>query len=73
MNAVKSTTIGTKRYIRLPEVCTTTGTSSTTIWRWVKNNPGFPQPIKLSAAVTAWDEAELVEWLECKKAERGQT
>lgn len=72
MQAFETTGAYAKRFIRLPEVCAATGTSPTTIWRWVKTNPGFPQPIKLSPAITAWDQTELVKWLDAKKAERGQ-
>lgn len=60
----------TFRGVRLVTVCQMLNASPATIWRWVKTNPGFPQPIKLSAAVTAWDEAELLEWLDAKKANR---
>lgn len=56
--------------IRLVTVCQMLNASPATIWRWVKTNPGFPRPIKLSPSVTAWDEAELLEWIRERKDER---
>lgn len=60
------------RAVRLPRVCDLTGASPATIWRWVRLEAGFPLPFHLSAAVTAWDEGEVIAWLEQKKAQRGK-
>lgn len=30
------------------------------IWRWVKSNPAFPNPIKLSPGTTRWVLSDLV-------------
>ena len=57
----------TGRAIRLPGVCDLTGASRTTIWRWVKEDPAFPKPFRLSAAVTCWDEDEILKWVKSKK------
>lgn len=54
---------GMSRAIRLPGVCDATGASRTTIWRWVKEDPTFPKPFKLSEAVTVWDENEVLSWV----------
>ena len=59
------------RAIRLPRVCDLTGVSRPTIWRWVRDDPSFPQPFSLSVGITAWDEFEVVAWLQRKKAQRG--
>lgn len=59
------------RSIRLPTVCDLLGTSSATVWRMCKSDPSFPKPFKLSAAVTCWDQRELLDWVETKKATRG--
>ena len=37
--------------------------SETLIWRKVRNH-SFPQPIKLSAGVTAWRTADILEWMQ---------
>lgn len=58
------------RAIRLSEVMHLTGASRPTIWRWSKVDPTFPKPFQLSSAITCWCEAEVVEWLEAKKAAR---
>lgn len=55
------------RAIRLPVVCALTGASRSTIWRWVEANPTFPKPFHLSPAITVWDEAEVLGWLDAKK------
>lgn len=58
---------GVSRAIRLQGVCDATGASRTTIWRWVKEDPTFPKPFKLSEAVTVWDEDEVRGWLAGRK------
>jgi len=59
------------RAVRLPRVCDLTGASRPTIWRWVRDDASFPKPFSLSAGVTAWDEAEVLAWLQAKKSQRG--
>ena len=58
------------RAIRLPRVCDLTGASRPTIWRWVRDDASFPKPFSLSAGITAWDEAEVIAWLQAKKSQR---
>jgi prophage regulatory protein len=58
------------RAIRLPRVCDLTGASRPTIWRWVRDDASFPKPFSLSAGITAWDEAEVIAWLQVKKSQR---
>jgi len=62
--------INSLRAIRLPAVCALTGVSRTTVWRWVREDPDFPKPFRLSAAVTCWDESELLVWIASKKVAR---
>lgn len=59
------------RAVRLDRVCDLSGASRATIWRWTKTDPNFPRPFHLSPAVTCWDEREVVDWIEGKKAQRG--
>lgn len=33
-----------------------------TLWRWVKTDPTFPQPVKLSAGCTRWKLSEIEAW-----------
>ena len=55
---------------RLPRVRDLTGASSATIWRWTKVDPSFPKPFHPSPAITCWDEREVLDWIEQKKAQR---
>lgn len=59
------------RAARLPRVCEILGISPATAWRWAKFDRSFPRPFHLSPGITAWDEGEVIGWLEAKKAERG--
>jgi prophage regulatory protein len=61
----------TGRAVRLNWVCDLTGSSRATVWRWVKGDPAFPRPFKLSEGVTVWDEGEVLDWIEVKKSKRG--
>ena len=38
-----------------------------TIWRWVKSDPAFPKPIRLSSRCTRWKKSDVDAW-EAKKA-----
>lgn len=58
------------RAIRLTRVCDLTGASRPTIWRWVRDDATFPKPFSLSVGITAWDEAEVIAWLQAKKSQR---
>jgi predicted DNA-binding transcriptional regulator AlpA len=60
-----------KLAIRLPRVCDHTASPPATVWRWSKYDPTFPKPFRLSAGVTCWDEGEILDWIEAKKAQRG--
>lgn len=54
-----------RRAIRLARLIDKTGLSRTHIYRLIKAGK-FPPPIKLSEAVSAWDEAVIDSWLESK-------
>jgi prophage regulatory protein len=43
------------------------GIGHSTLWRWVKNKDGFPQPVKLSPGVSVFDQAELVAYRNSKR------
>ena len=38
------------------------GIGVATVWRWIKERPDFPRPIRLSARCTVIDGAQLVAW-----------
>lgn len=45
--------------------------SSATLWRKVKSGQ-FPQPVKLSERVTAWNVHEVRAWLQSKSNDGGR-
>lgn len=59
------------RSIKIGRVGELTLQSNATIWRKVKSsNPPFPKPFKLGPNSTAWDEQEVLDWIEACKAQR---
>jgi prophage regulatory protein len=38
------------------------GISTATFWRWIKERPDFPKPIRLSARCTVFDGDALIAW-----------
>jgi prophage regulatory protein len=61
------------RLLRLWDVEEFAGLKRTQIWEHVAKGE-FPRPLKLteSGRAIAWDEAELIEWREARKAVRDQ-
>jgi prophage regulatory protein len=49
-------------YMRQKKLLTLVPISSATLWRKVKAGT-FVKPVKLSARITAWNTAEVYEWL----------
>lgn len=43
------------------------GIGVSTVWKIHKDDPTFPRPFKISPQVTVWDEADIDNWLTCKK------
>jgi len=52
-----------QRTIRIKDLAVKLQVSPPTIWKYVREMPGFPQPYKLSEKVTVWDGAEVELWL----------
>ncbi|MEO0344480.1 MAG: AlpA family phage regulatory protein [Pseudomonadota bacterium] len=41
-----------------------------TIWRWLRNRPGFPQPVALSERVRRWKLSDIQDWEDtCERVE----
>lgn len=36
--------------------------SRPTVWAWLKTDPTFPKPVKLSPGCTRWKIADLEDW-----------
>jgi prophage regulatory protein len=54
--------------IRPTQLAKKIGVSMPTLWRRVRDDPDFPVPVKLSAAMTGFIEAECDAYLELKVA-----
>jgi predicted DNA-binding transcriptional regulator AlpA len=61
-----------KEYIRVKQLAPELAVSEPTIWRWLKQNPDFPKPLKLSNRVTAWKVSDVRAWLEAKENANGR-
>jgi len=55
-----------KGFIRAKKLAPELDVSEPTLWRWLKEDPTFPKPVKLSARVTAWKLSEIQAWLDAK-------
>lgn len=49
-------------YIRQAGLLAILPISSATLWRWISKGY-FPQPVKLSARITAWRLRDVITWL----------
>lgn len=59
------------KVIRVRAVAAKFDVSPATIWRYTKQLPGFPQPVKMGPQNTAWVEAEIDAYLQrCVDAAR---
>ena len=52
------------RLIRLNELESLIGCKKSTIYLWLKTDPGFPRPIRLSARMVAWSENAVLSWVQ---------
>ena len=50
------------------EACEHLTVSRTTLYGYLKRDPGFPRPFKLSERALRWSRAELDAWIESKRA-----
>ena len=49
------------RSLRAPEVAELLSVGINTVWRWTRERPDFPKPVKLGNT-TSWLLSELVAW-----------
>ena len=59
------------RYIRLRELLTYVPMSASTVWRKVADE-SFPQPVRLSARITAWNMDDVYQWLREQAAQTSE-
>lgn len=56
-------------YMRQKELMKLVPFSSATLWRLVQKNK-FVQPVRLSERITAWNRAEVHQWLRAKEDQK---
>ncbi len=62
-----------ERYLSDNQVAKRFGVARPTIWRWVKTNPGFPQPLQVSPGTTRWQLSDLIAFESTLKSKRSAT
>lgn len=66
--------MSTQQLIRINELASHKGqrglipVSPATLWRWVKAGK-FPEPIRLSERVTAWEASKVNAWIDAQASE----
>ena len=53
-----------ERFLRVKEVAETLGISKSSVWGYVKQIEGFPQPFKIGKNVTVWRLSEVLQWMD---------
>jgi prophage regulatory protein len=53
---------------RAKEAALLLGIGVTTLWRWAKERPDFPKPLRLSQKVTVFPGDKLIEWRDAQSA-----
>lgn len=51
-------------YLRAASLARLLGVHRSTLWRWVKEKPSFPRPLKITEGVTLWSLEEVQAWLQ---------
>jgi len=58
------------KFLRVHDVCALIGVGRTTLYALEKKG-GFPKRISLIGKSVAWNEAEIIKWMEERMAARG--
>lgn len=53
-----------KPFLRPKDAAELLGVGESTFWRWAKDRPDFPEPIRLSARMTVFSRNDLMRWVE---------
>lgn len=56
-----------KTYMRPAKAAKYFDVSENTLWRWIKEQPGFPEPIKMGERVTLFDITAIEQWMREKQ------
>lgn len=49
-------------YISDAQIAARYGITKPTVWRWVRTDPTFPRPMKLSPGCTRWKLSDIEDW-----------
>ncbi len=60
-----STTLPRQGMSRASQILPFLPFGSTTLWKWSKEGL-FPAPIRISSTITAWRNADVLDWLEAQ-------
>lgn len=55
-------------YLSDKQVAGRYGVSRKVPWDWIKTDPSFPKPLKLSPGCTRWKLEELLDWEQSRRA-----
>lgn len=58
--------INQSRSLRPRQAAEFLGIGVSTLWRWCSQDPNAPKPLRLSARVTVFREADLAAWRELR-------
>lgn len=61
------------KHYRMKQLAEMSGIGLSTIWRWSKDDPDFPELISLSPAVTVVREQDWLEYIEKKAQQHRRT
>lgn len=61
----------TNKSLRPNQAAELLGIAPSTLWRWIKERPGFPQPRNLSSRCTVLDGSELIHWRDSQNVKCG--
>lgn len=58
-------------YLKDSQIADRYGVGRATIWRWLKIDPSFPEPIALSPKCTRWSLEDLEAWEQARPVRGG--
>tara|TARA_B100000780_G_scaffold251179_1_gene197695 strand:+ start:640 stop:873 length:234 start_codon:yes stop_codon:yes gene_type:complete len=56
-------------YLSASQVANRLGLSRTSIWRYLRDDPNFPQPYRFGKTTRRWSLAEIQEWEQSRNME----
>lgn len=63
-----SSDFGSEQFLTARDLADRYSVALSTVWRWPKENPEFPKPIRLGAGCTRWRLSDLVAFEKAREA-----